>query len=202
LGADAEIFAEPKPIPLTIGWVSGVVLPVAIVTLEGETVTFVLSLLLSVTVTPPAGAGVPSVIGNAADWLGPTETLAGRLIAPGGITVTLAVTSPTFGRELAWITVVPTATAVTWTTVLVAFAAKFAVAGTVATFVLLELRLMVKPPAGAGDESSNVSDCATPAVMVAVLEKKLSVAVTLTVLLSPFRPKADAVMVADPKSTP
>ena len=113
MGADAETFADPKPIPLKIGCVSGVVLPVAIVTLAGEMMALVLSLVVSVTVTPPAGAGVPSVIGNGTDWLGPTDTLTGRLIAPGGMTVTLAVTSATFGSELAWITVVPTATAVT-----------------------------------------------------------------------------------------
>ena len=38
--------------------------------------------------------------------------------------------------------------------------------------------------------------------MVVLLGKKLSVASTLTVWLSPLRPKADAVMVEDPKSTP
>ena len=80
---------------------SGVVLPALMVTLAGETVTRVVSLLLRVTVTPPAGAAVPSVTGKLTGWLGATDMLAGRLIVPGAMTVTLAVVSATFGRALA-----------------------------------------------------------------------------------------------------
>ena len=150
------MLADPKLTPLTCGCVSGVVLPAAIVTLEGEMFTRVVSLLLSVTVTPPAGAAVPSVTGNATDWPGGTVTWAGRLIVPGGRTVTLAVVSAISGKALACRVAVPTPIAVTAITALVALAVNVAVAGTLATPVLLELRLTVKPPAGAGDESTNV----------------------------------------------
>ena len=101
LGADADRLDEPKFTPLTWGCVSGVVLPAGIVTLEGETTTRVVSLLLIVTVTPPAGAAVPSVTGNVANWPGATDKFAGRLIVPGGTTLTLAVVSVTFGKALA-----------------------------------------------------------------------------------------------------
>ena len=70
-------------------------------TVVGDTVTFVVSLLLSVIVTPPTGAGVPKVTVNAADWPGPTLMPLGRLMVPGAATVTLAVVSATFGRALA-----------------------------------------------------------------------------------------------------
>ena len=56
-------------------------------------VSTVLSLLASVTVTPSVGAGVPNVTLNGTDRVGPTETLEGSPIAPGGSTVTLAVAS-------------------------------------------------------------------------------------------------------------
>ena len=77
------------------------VCPAAILTVAGETVTFVVSRLLSVTVMPPAGAGVPSVTGNAVDWPGPTVMPDGKVIVPGDTTVTLAVVSGTLGRALA-----------------------------------------------------------------------------------------------------
>ena len=80
---------------------SGVVLPVSIVRLDGDMVALLESLLFSVTVKPPLGAGVPSVIAKGADCPGETVTLAGRLIEPGGMTVTLAVASGTFGKALA-----------------------------------------------------------------------------------------------------
>jgi hypothetical protein len=70
-------------------------------TLVGEIVTFVESLLLSVTVTPPVGEGVPSVTAKAADWVGPTVTLDGRVMVPGATTVTLAVVSGMSGEALA-----------------------------------------------------------------------------------------------------
>ena len=70
--------------------------------------------------------------------------------------VTLAMVSGIFGRALAWMVVDPDATPVTGTDTLVAFAAKFTVAGTVAADVFVELRLIVKPPAGAGAERFSV----------------------------------------------
>ena len=101
MGADADILDDPKLTPLICGCVSGVVLPAAIVTLAGETVARLVSLLLRVIVTPPGGAAVPRDTGKVADCPGATDTLAGRLIVPGGMTVTLAVVSATFGEALA-----------------------------------------------------------------------------------------------------
>jgi hypothetical protein len=119
------------------------------VTLPGETVTLVISLLASVTVTPPVGAGVPNVTGNGADWLGPMVRFVGRMMAPGAVTVTVAVVSGMLGSALAWMVVEPPPTPVTGTFTLVAPAAKFTVGGTVATLGLSELRLTFRPPAGA-----------------------------------------------------
>ena len=65
--AFAVIVAVPAPVPVTCGCVAGAVAPAAIVTLAGDTVTFVASLLESVTVTPPAGAATGSVTVKAAD---------------------------------------------------------------------------------------------------------------------------------------
>jgi hypothetical protein len=70
-------------------------------------------------------------------------------MVPALCTVTLAVVSAILGRALAWMTVVPNATAFTGTLTLVAPALNTTVAGTVAVAGTLELKLMVIPPAGA-----------------------------------------------------
>jgi hypothetical protein len=55
-----------------------------------------------VTVTPPEGAGVPRVTGNAVPKpVGWMERLDGRLIVSGLVTVTLAVVSAALGSALA-----------------------------------------------------------------------------------------------------
>ena len=59
-------------------------------------------------------------------------------------------------------------------------AAKVAVAGTVATPVLLELRLTVTPPVGAGADRFSVTFWVTRPVMVKLASEKLAVAVTCT----------------------
>lgn len=51
-------------------------------TLDGDIVTFELSLVERVIVTPLAGAGNPNVTGNDADWPGVRVTFAGRTIGP------------------------------------------------------------------------------------------------------------------------
>ena len=160
------------------------VCPAAIVTVVGETVTLAVSLLDRATVTPPDGAAAGNVTANAADWLGPTVTFDGRPMVPALTTVTLAVVSAKFGRELAWIVVVPSATPVTVTVALVALAAMVTVAGTVATPVLLELRFITTPPAGAGADKFSVRFWVAVPVMVAVAGEKLAVAVTCTVWLA------------------
>ena len=72
----------------------------------------------------------------------------------------------------------PGATPVTATLTLVALAAKFTVAGTVATPVLLELRFMVRPPVGAGADKFKVRFCVAVPVMVRLVGEKLAVAAT------------------------
>jgi hypothetical protein len=82
--------ADPIPAPVTWGCVAGVVAPAAIKTLGG-TVTFEVSLLVSVTVTPPAGAVCDRVTAKGVDWQpSPTVVLAGTLIT-GLTTFTVAV---------------------------------------------------------------------------------------------------------------
>jgi hypothetical protein len=80
-GAEALMLADPKLTPVTCGCVTGVVAPPAIDTVAGDTVRIAGSLLASVTVTPPAGAGDGSVTGNAADCPGATVTFEGRMMA-------------------------------------------------------------------------------------------------------------------------
>jgi hypothetical protein len=109
--------------------------------------------------------------------------LAGSEIAPRTVTVTVAVVSARFGKELAWIVAVPAPTLVTGTLTLVALAGMVTVAGTVATFLLLELRLTVIPPAGAGDDRFSVRFCVATPLIVRVVGEKLRDAVTVTELL-------------------
>ena len=166
--------------PVTCGCAAGVVCPAAMLTVPGVMVTFEVSLLLNVTVTPPVGAGVPNVTAKAADCVGLTVTFVGRLIVPGATTVTLAVVSAILGVELAWMVVVPGATPVTATVAVVPLAAMFTVAGTVAAAVLLELRLIVTPPAGAGADSVKVRFCVAVPVMLRGLGDNVAVAATFT----------------------
>jgi hypothetical protein len=122
------------------------VLPCGINTLAGDTVTFEVSLLDSEMKTPPAGAGLVNVTGNEACWPGARTTPIGRRMSLTTFTVAVAFAMP---GALAVMVAEPAATPVTGTGTLVAPAANVTVAGTVATAVLLELRLTVKPPAGA-----------------------------------------------------
>ena len=74
----------PMFTPVTWGCVAGVVAPAAIVTVDGDTVTLVVSELARVTVTPPVGAGEGSVMGNAIDWVKLTTTFDGVPTVPEG----------------------------------------------------------------------------------------------------------------------
>jgi len=138
--------AVPMPAPVTCGCVAGLVAPCGMTTLAGVIVTFEVSLLFTVRVAPPAGAGADSVTAKEVDWPRFTDVLAGDLIVP--VTVTLAVALAMFG-PLAVIVAVPGAIATTDTVTLVAPAAKLIVPDTVALLVSLEFKLNVRPPAGA-----------------------------------------------------
>src|SRR6185436_438547 len=120
------------PAPVTCGGVAAVVAPCGMTTLAGVTVTFEVSLLARVTVTPPAGAGADSTTTKAADWPRLTGVLAGALIAPVTFTVAVAVAGKFTTVALAVITADPGASPVTGTGTLAASGAKLTVAGTVA----------------------------------------------------------------------
>ncbi len=69
---------------------AGVVEPWAIKTL-GDTVSWFVLLLVSVTVTPPTGAGVDNCTPNEVDWPGGTVTPVLTAIPPSRTTSTLSV---------------------------------------------------------------------------------------------------------------
>jgi hypothetical protein len=75
---------------------------------------------------------------------------------------------------------VPAATPVTATVALVAFAANVTVKGTVATNGLLELRVTVKPPAGAGADKVSVRFWVAVPVIVRLAGEKLIARPTTT----------------------
>src|SRR5690242_15449616 len=104
----------------------------------------------------------------------------GKLIDPVTCTVTLIVASAMFGRLLAWMTAVPEATPVTGTLVVVAPAPNWTEAGTVAAAGLLEYRLIVTPPAGAGAERARNRFCTTAPVIVVFCCENATVALTWT----------------------
>jgi hypothetical protein len=81
--------------------------------LDGETVTVAVSLLLSVTVMPPAGAGDPKVTGNATDWPMLSVVVGGKLIVAGAMTVTFRLAEVMLAGGLDRMTVDPAPTPVT-----------------------------------------------------------------------------------------
>src|SRR5262245_65484240 len=88
-----------------------------------------------------AGAGCDNVIANGTAAPRPTVVLAGTFTAPAFWTVTLVVALAMFGAAAVAVMVAgPTATAVTGTLTEVAPAGMLTLAGTVAIFVLLEVR--------------------------------------------------------------
>ena len=146
---------------------------------DGITTAFEESLVPSVTVTPPAGAGEESVTANAVLWPRPTLALDGIAIDPNIETVTAAVVSARFGSELAWIVAEPFASPLTGLNRVVAFAGNEIEEGTVATFVSEEVRLMDKP-AGAGLDNASVRLPEPPVPTVKVGGLKLIVPETAT----------------------
>jgi len=171
------MFAVTRLTPVTCGCVVGVVAPAGTTTLE-VTVTLEGS-AVKVTVTPPAGAGVDSVTGYGAETPSSTLSPVGIVIVPGVPIVTIAVAATMFG-PLARMTVEPAATPVTGTFSVVAPAANDTVAGTVATPVLSELRLTVRPPAGAGAGKVRVRFCVVVPVIVNVFGVNTGAAFTWT----------------------
>ena len=79
--AAAVMIADPTPIPVTVGARLLTVAPSGMKIFAGATVTIEVSVLLSMTKTPPDGAGVANVTWNGADWPGATVALARRIAA-------------------------------------------------------------------------------------------------------------------------
>lgn len=180
--AEALIVAVPRLIPVTCGWVVGWVCPAGIKTLVGDTLTLEGSLLESVNVTPPAGAGEDKVTGNGTDWPSPAFTFDGRLTVPKTSTVIFALAPAMLGALVAAVTVAePTPMPVTGTVMLVVFCGMTTLAGTVAMSGLFEFKVTAKPPAGAGDERVKVRFCEPLAPTVKAPGEKRRVAVTWTV---------------------
>ena len=177
--ADAVMVAGPKLTPVTFGVDAEVVIPCEIIIFAGDTVTFVGSLLTSEMNTPPAGAAVPKVTGKFSVSPGINVIAAGRIIGAGLKTVMVAVALARLG-PLAVIVAEPVPIAVTGTLTLILFAGMVTVGGTVATPGLLELRLIVCPPAGAAADKLSVRFCVVPAVIVALAGEKLSAASEVT----------------------
>ena len=164
--------------PVIVGCTAGVVWLAGIVTLEGDMVRVLVSVLDNATVTA-AAAACGSVTAKVTVFPRPTVGLVGRPIGPAVSTVTAVVVLGRFGASvLAVIVVEPKVTAVTSTFTLVAPAAKLTLAGTVATLGALEIKLIVKPLAGAAPDRFNATVCVAIPVMVTVGGAKVMVAFT------------------------
>ena len=170
--------------PVAFGWVVGVVCPAAMLTVVGEKVSLERSLLASVTVTPPAGAGVPKVTGKSTEVLRPTFKFTGSVMSPGAVTVTPAVALAILGvLVLAVIVADPCPTAVTGTVALFWLAGMVTDTGTVATVLLEELRVNVTLE-GAITESVRERFCTPVPAIVRLGGKKVAVPVTFTTVVA------------------
>ena len=162
----------------------GVVWPARMVTLLGEIVTLDVSLLASATVTLLNGA-CDKETASVGAWPKPTVALVGTTTAPGLSTVTLVVAFAIVeATAVAVIVVGPAVREETSTFTVVAFAVKMTLSGTVATAGLLEVRLTVSPPAGAGAERLSATFCVVTPVIVTVGEANVMTAVTFTAALA------------------
>ena len=176
--------SAPISMPVTFGWVVGVLCPAAMSTVPGEMVSLERSLLVSVTVTPPAGAGVPKVTGKSTEVLRPTFKFTGSVMTPGAVTVTPTVALAILGVVvLAVIVVEPGPTAVTGTVTLFWLAGIVTDKGTVATLLLEELRVNVTLE-GAGTERVRERFCVPVPENVRLPGKKLAEPVTCTTVLA------------------
>lgn len=161
---------------------AGEVAPAAMETVAG-TIALVVSLLVSVTVTPPAGAGTGSTTLNGTEPPICTVEPAGRPTGPADVTVTPMLVWARFVL-LACIVVEPKATLVMGTVAVVFVAVKVTVAGTVATPVLSELRFTVMPLAGAGPERFKVTFCVVKPEMVMVVGEKVMLPFTVMAVVA------------------
>ncbi len=207
--AVALMFASPGATPLICGCTAGEVVPAAIMALA-VTVAFEASLDARVTMSPPAGAGVNKLTGNAALWPTVTVIFAGTLIVAGGAIVTLTpAVAFAIPEALAVIVVEPALMPVIATEALLENGWKLTVGATEATALLLLARLTVSPAAGAAEEIVN-SRFWVAAPLIAKLAGEKFIVVTggggaeptCTNPVDGAKPNAEAVIVADPASAP
>ena len=176
--------SAPISMPVTFGWVVGVICPAVMSTVPGEMDNLVVSPLASVTVTPPAGAGVPKVTGKSTEVLRPTAKFTGTVMTPGAVTVTPAVALAILGvLVLAVIVAEPGPTAVTGTVTLFWLAGIVTDGWTVATPLLEELRVNVILE-GAGTERVRERFCTPVPENGRLAGKKLAEPVTCTIVLA------------------
>src|ERR1035441_9070719 len=97
--------AVPGLTPVIVGCVAGVVWPAAIVTLAGDMVSVLVSVLESATVTA-AAAACGSVRAKVAVFPKPTVGLVGRPIGPAVTTVTAVAVLGRFGASVLAVMVV------------------------------------------------------------------------------------------------
>ena len=148
-------------------------------TLVKVRVAFAVSLLSRLTTIPFWGAGFANFTVYRTLSPGLTEIVAGIRMSMPAITLMAAVASVR-PAKLARTVVVPRATPVTGTRTVVAAAGMVAVAGTVAVAADEELRLIVRPPVGAGPDKVRVRFLVSVPFSVSVAGVKLIVAVTFT----------------------
>lgn len=149
--------------PEIIGWEAGTVCPAGMVTVPGEILTLLESLLCSVMVTGEDGAA-DSATAIGAVWPNARVAVLGKVTDPAAATVTFRVVSGMPVAE-AWITALPAVPPVTGTFTLVEFAGNLTVAGTLATLGVVEESETVRPEFGAGPDSvSAMFDVPAPVI--------------------------------------
>ena len=172
------------------------------VTLDGDIVTFEVSLLTSAMVTPPKGAPVTRLTGNGTDWPGPTVTFESSVMAPTMATVTLAVPVLYPGAP-ARMVVEPITAPVAVNVPVVAPAANATVAGWKVTNPSGSESVTDTPPVGAGLLSVRVPLTVRVSPMVpADSFTVIAGVVTLTWANPGENPLASAVMVVLPDPLP
>lgn len=199
----AVMMEEPNATPVTLGVELPAVWPWAMKMAPGEMVTFEGSLLVRLMNAPPAGAGVPKVMGKFTVSPGARLILAGRMIAAAPATVMPAVAGAN-PAALAVMVADPGDPAVTGTVTLLPFEGTVTVAGTEATAGLVEFRFTVRPPTGAGDGRDKVRFWVPAPMIVRLPGDRISAEVleAITCAVADGKPEADAVMVTDPTATP
>jgi len=114
-----------------------------------------------------SGAGEDRVTGNGADCPSPSVTFVGIWMVPSITELTVATAGAITGIfDWAVIVAVPGLNAVTRTVPMVLPCGTITLVGTVATEVLLDVRLKVRPPVGAGAERRRLMLLAPPAPTV------------------------------------